>query len=58
MATNLQQAIGHLDKYFLKIQAKNQNKPIQIKVFSQKLGLDYTYPHGSSNQPYPCGEHR
>jgi D-alanyl-D-alanine carboxypeptidase len=49
---NLIQVVGHFDKYFQKLQDKNQNKPIQIRVFSQKLGLDYTYPPGSSNQPY------
>ena len=52
MATNLQQATGHWDKYLHKIQARNQNKPIQIRVYSQKLGLDYTYPSDSTNQPY------
>jgi D-alanyl-D-alanine carboxypeptidase len=49
---NQQQVVGHLDKYFQKIQAKHKNKPIQIKVYSQKLSLDYNYPPGSSNQPY------
>jgi D-alanyl-D-alanine carboxypeptidase len=49
---NLQQAVVHFDKYFEKLQAKNQNKPMQIKLCSQKLGLDYTYPAGSSEQPY------
>jgi D-alanyl-D-alanine carboxypeptidase len=49
---NLIQVVGHFDKYFQKLQDKNQNKPIQIRVYSQKLGLDYSYPSGSTNQPY------
>ena len=49
---NLFQVVGHLDKYFQKLQDKNQNKPIQIRVYSRKLGLDYCYPAKSSNQPY------
>ena len=49
---NSQQAAHHFDKYFQKIQSKNLNKPIQIKVYSQKLNLDYSYPPDSSNQPY------
>lgn len=52
MAINSNQATAQLDKYFQKTQAKNPDKPLQIMVFSQKLGLDYTYPPGSSNQPY------
>jgi D-alanyl-D-alanine carboxypeptidase len=49
---NSQLAADQLDKYFQKIQAKSQNMPMQIKVFSPRLSLDYTYPAGSSNQPY------
>ena len=45
-------AASHFDGYFKKIQAKNPNKPVQIKVSSQKLGLDYTFPSDSTNQPY------
>ncbi len=45
-------AARHFDGYFKKIQAKNPNKPVQIKVSSQKLGLDYTFPSDSTNQPY------
>lgn len=47
-----QQAASHLNQYFQKIQAKNRHKPMQIKVYSQKLGLDYTFPPDSSSQPY------
>jgi len=49
---NSQQATHHFDKYFQKIESTNQNKPIQIKVYSQKLNLDYSYPPDSSSQPY------
>jgi len=43
---------GHLDNYFRKIQAKKPSRPLQIRVFSQKLGLDYTYPADSASQAY------
>ena len=46
------QAAGHLDRYFTNIQEKNQSKPLQVRIFSQEMGLDYTYPSGSSGQPY------
>jgi len=49
---NSQQAAHHFDKYFQKIQSKNLNKPIQVKVYSEKLDLDYNYPTGAANQPY------
>ena len=49
---NPQQAASHLDSYFQKLQAKNHPKPTQIKVYSQKLGLDYSFPSDSTNQPY------
>ena len=47
-----QQAADHFDKYFRKLQTKAPTKPIQIKVASQKLGLDYDFPSDSFNQPY------
>ena len=50
--TNSQKVNDHLDKYFQKIQAKNKGKPIQICIYSEKLGLDYTYPSNCSDQPY------
>jgi D-alanyl-D-alanine carboxypeptidase len=49
---NSRQAASHFDSYFQKIQAKSHNKPIQIKIYSQKLGLDYSFPSDSTNQPY------
>jgi D-alanyl-D-alanine carboxypeptidase len=51
-SNNSQRAADHFDKYFQKIQSKHKNKPIQIKVYSQNLDLDYSYPPDSSNQPY------
>lgn len=47
-----QQAAERLDRYFQKKLAKRDPKPLQIRVFSQSLGLDYTFPEGSSSQPY------
>ena len=43
---------NHFDRYFQKLQAKHLAQPLQIRVFSQKLGLDYCYPSDSTNQPY------
>jgi D-alanyl-D-alanine carboxypeptidase len=42
----------HLDSYFRKLQARRPSHPIQIRVFSQRLGLDYTYPAASADQRY------
>ncbi len=47
-----QQAADHFNRYFQKIQAKNPDKPIQVKLYSQKLGLDYSFPPASADQPY------
>src|SRR4030065_2053388 len=47
-----QQAAGQLDRYFQRVQAKRHPKPLQARVFSQKLGLDYSFPADSTNQPY------
>jgi D-alanyl-D-alanine carboxypeptidase len=49
---NPKQTAGHFDRYFKKILIKNQDKPLQIKVFSQKLNLDYSFPSDSTNQSY------
>jgi D-alanyl-D-alanine carboxypeptidase len=49
---NPQQAGDHFDRYFQKTQLKNPSKPVQIKVYSQRLNLDYNFPPGSINQPY------
>jgi D-alanyl-D-alanine carboxypeptidase len=46
------QATSHLEKYFQKIQAKKSTKPLQIRVYSQKLGLDFHFPSGSAQEPY------
>ena len=47
-----QQAAGHLDRYFQKIQAKGEPKATQVRIYSQKLGLDYSFPPDSTNRPY------
>ena len=47
-----QQAVDHFNRYFQKNQAKNPGKPIQVKLYSQKLGLDYSFPPASVDQPY------
>jgi D-alanyl-D-alanine carboxypeptidase len=49
---NPQQAASQLDQYFAGVQAKGTPKPLQIRVFSQKLGLDYAFPSDSTNQPF------
>jgi D-alanyl-D-alanine carboxypeptidase len=46
------QAASRFDQYFGKIVAKNPRRPVQIKVYSRQLGLDYTYPSDSANQSY------
>jgi D-alanyl-D-alanine carboxypeptidase len=47
-----QQAADYLDRHFRKIQAKRPSKPLQVKIVSQKLGLDYSFPEGSSGLPW------
>ena len=49
---NPPQASSHLEHYFTAIQAKYPDKPLQVRIFSGVLGLDFTYPPGSSSQPY------
>ncbi len=49
---NPPQASSHLDHYFTAIQAKHPDKPLQVRIVSGVLGLDFTYPPGSSSQPY------
>lgn len=46
------QAAAQLETLFQKIQRKSPARPLQARVFSQKLGLNYTYPSNSTNQPY------
>lgn len=47
-----QQAVSRFDRYFNKIQAKKPDRPVQIKIYSQKLDLDYSFPPDSTNQTY------
>ena len=47
-----QQAVRHFDQYFQKLHRKNASKPLQIRVFSQPLGLDYCFSSGAIDQPY------
>lgn len=46
------QAALELDGYFQKIHQKSAGMPLQIRVVSEKTGLDYAYPSHSTNQPY------
>lgn len=47
-----QQATASFDKYFQKLRARNPSRPTQVRLFSQKLGLDYTFPADSAARPY------
>ncbi len=47
-----QEAAGQLDRYFTKLQARKPSRPLQIKIVSQKKGLDYQFPADSDNQPW------
>jgi D-alanyl-D-alanine carboxypeptidase len=47
-----EKVVQHFDRYFSKVQAKNPTRPLQIRVYSQKLGLDYMFPPNSEDQPY------
>jgi len=49
---NPQQVASHLDGYYQKIQALQPTRPLQIRIQSQKLGLDYAFPVHSTNLPY------
>jgi D-alanyl-D-alanine carboxypeptidase len=46
------QAAEHLKKYFQKVQARKPLKPLQVRVYSQKLGLDFEFPSGSLCPPF------
>jgi D-alanyl-D-alanine carboxypeptidase len=47
-----QKVDNNLTRYFQRIKAKSHPKPTQIRVYSQKLGLDYSFPTDSTHQPY------
>ena len=47
-----EQVVRQFDRYFGKVQAKHPTRPLQIRVYSEKLGLDYTFPPNSEDQPY------
>ena len=49
---NRQQVESHFDRTFQKLQAKSSPKPTQIRVVSERLGLDYTFPAGSGGRPF------
>ncbi len=42
----------HLDNYFQKCQARNPSIPTHIKLFSQKLDVNYTFPSNADNKPF------
>ena len=46
------QASGRLAGYFEKLQRKSPTRPLQVRVTAPRLGLDFTYPQDSTNQPY------
>ena len=46
------QATALLERYFQKLHTRNPSRPLQVRVFSSKLGVDYTFPADSSSQPY------
>jgi D-alanyl-D-alanine carboxypeptidase len=48
----IQDAAEHFDRYFLKLERKGNPKPLQVRIFSRKLGLDYSFPSNSTNRPY------
>ncbi|MBL8057078.1 MAG: beta-lactamase family protein [Anaerolineales bacterium] len=45
------QVAAHFDRDFQKSQAAGRG-PAQVRVYSQTLGVDYTFPAGSGGQPY------
>lgn len=47
-----QQAARHFDQYLKTVQAKGRPRPIQIRIYSERLGLDYGFPSDSTRQPY------
>lgn len=47
-----QQVTTHFDSYFRKIQARNPSRPIQVRVSSQILGVDYSFPAASADRRY------
>lgn len=49
---NPRQAASQLDRYFAGVQAKGTPRPLQIRVFAPKLGLDYAFPADSTNRPF------
>jgi len=46
------QTARHFDQYFTRLKNNRPTRPLQIRVFSRILGLDYTFPPDSTNQPY------
>ncbi|MHC1783785.1 MAG: serine hydrolase domain-containing protein [Anaerolineaceae bacterium] len=47
-----QGAIEQLDRHFNKVQSRNPSKPLEVKIVSQKLGLDYSFPVESDSLPW------
>lgn len=41
-----------MDRYFAKVQARKPARPLQVKIVSQKKGLDYQFPANSDNLPW------
>jgi len=49
---NPNQVFHLLDQYFQRSQAKNILKPIQIRIYSQKLDMDYSFPSNADSKPF------
>jgi D-alanyl-D-alanine carboxypeptidase len=49
---NAQDAARHFDQYFGRLEKKAHPRPLQVGVFSQKLGLDYRFGRDSADRPY------
>jgi len=52
-----QQVSAHFDRYFQKVQIKSHAQPTQVKVFSEKLGLDYDFSSNSTSLEGPAPYH-
>jgi D-alanyl-D-alanine carboxypeptidase len=46
------EAIEQLDQHLNKVQSRNPSKPLQVKIVSQKKGLDYSFPSESDSLPW------
>jgi D-alanyl-D-alanine carboxypeptidase len=47
-----QEAVQHFDAYFQKLARKSKGVPIQVSLYSEKLGLAYDDPLGENRRPF------